>query len=169
VNGMTVIGYEPATGRELWRCRGMNHLCSPSAVYADGLVYAASGRNGPAMAIDPGGSGDGARADLAGANGVLGQSPLSGGLDLPGRPGRVHHVQDGHVASPAGQLQGDPRADSPCPRLLHLARRASSPEAGPHPPPARLPATNATGASYTSGSGQAPIGYGGHGVEIPVR
>jgi len=58
VNGMTVIGYEPATGRELWRCRGMNHLCSPSAVYAGGLVYAASGRNGPAMAIDPGGSGD---------------------------------------------------------------------------------------------------------------
>ncbi|HUT34540.1 MAG TPA: PQQ-binding-like beta-propeller repeat protein [Planctomycetota bacterium] len=58
VNGMTVVGYEPATGRELWRCRGMNHLCSPSAVYADGVVYAASGRNGPAMAIDPGGSGD---------------------------------------------------------------------------------------------------------------
>jgi len=80
VNGMTVCAYDPDTGEELWRCRGMNHLCSPSAVYADGgsqgqlgslpaagklrrlaasrLVYVASGRNGPAMAIDPGGRGD---------------------------------------------------------------------------------------------------------------
>jgi hypothetical protein len=58
VNGMTVIAYEPESGQELWRCRGMNQLCAPSAVYADGLVYAASGRNGPAMAIDPGGQGD---------------------------------------------------------------------------------------------------------------
>jgi len=57
-NGKTVAAYDPATGKELWRCRGMKHLCSPSAAFAAGLVYAASGRNGPAMAIDPSGRGD---------------------------------------------------------------------------------------------------------------
>jgi len=58
VNGRTVVAYDPDTGRELWSCRGMKEFCSPSAIFHRGLVYAASGRNGPAMAIDPSGRGD---------------------------------------------------------------------------------------------------------------
>jgi len=58
MNGTTVVAYDPDTGKELWSARGMTDIFAPSAVYADGLVYATSGRNGPTMAIDPSGSGD---------------------------------------------------------------------------------------------------------------
>jgi outer membrane protein assembly factor BamB len=58
VNARTVVSYDPETGRELWSCRGQSPNVAPSPVYADNLVWAASGRNGPAMAIDPGGQGD---------------------------------------------------------------------------------------------------------------
>ncbi|KPJ72897.1 MAG: hypothetical protein AMS14_06970 [Planctomycetes bacterium DG_20] len=58
VNGRTVVAYDPDTGRQLWSCRGMKEFCSPSAVYHGGLVYVASGRSGPAAAIDPSGRGD---------------------------------------------------------------------------------------------------------------
>lgn len=56
--GRTIVSYDPASGKELWRCRGMKPVVSPSPVCHDGLVYVASGRNGPAVAIDPGGRGD---------------------------------------------------------------------------------------------------------------
>ena len=58
VNGQTVISYDPDNGKELWSCRGMMQSATPTAVYANGLVYVGSGRNGPAMAIDPTGRGD---------------------------------------------------------------------------------------------------------------
>jgi len=58
VNGGTVVSYDPKTGKEIWRCRGMRKMCVPTAVYADGLVWVVSGRNGPIMAIDPSGKGD---------------------------------------------------------------------------------------------------------------
>ena len=58
VNAKTVVSYDPATGNELWRCRGMMDTVAPSAVAAHGLIYVASGRDGPAMAIDPSGQGD---------------------------------------------------------------------------------------------------------------
>ncbi|HUW32587.1 MAG TPA: PQQ-binding-like beta-propeller repeat protein, partial [Planctomycetota bacterium] len=58
VNGGTVVAYEPEKGKEIWTCRGMINSLTPSAVFADGLVYAVSGRNGPGVAIDPTGRGD---------------------------------------------------------------------------------------------------------------
>ena len=57
-NGQTVIAYDPADGKEIWSCRGMMPNVTPSAVFVNGLVYATSGRNGPAMAIDARGTGD---------------------------------------------------------------------------------------------------------------
>jgi outer membrane protein assembly factor BamB len=54
-----VIAYDPDNGRELWRVRGSTDLVTPTPVVYQGLVYCASGRNGPIMAIEPGGSGDG--------------------------------------------------------------------------------------------------------------
>ncbi len=58
VNGNIIVAYDPLTGKELWRCKGMMPTVVPSPVAANGLVYATSGRNGPALAIDPTGSGD---------------------------------------------------------------------------------------------------------------
>lgn len=58
VGARTVVGYAADTGEELWSCRGLSPNVVPSPVYAEGLVWASSGRNGPALAIDPGGRGD---------------------------------------------------------------------------------------------------------------
>ena len=58
VNGGRTVAYDPDSGNELWRCKGMKQMCVPSAVYAHGLLWIASGRNGPAMAIDPAGTGE---------------------------------------------------------------------------------------------------------------
>ena len=53
-----VIAYDPHDGRELWRVGGTMVLVVPTALVGDGLVYSLSGRNGPIIAIRPGGSGD---------------------------------------------------------------------------------------------------------------
>ena len=106
VNGATVLSYDPATGAELWRCAGMKQMCVPSAVYADGLVWAASGRNGPAVAIDPSGRGDVTETHVrmqVARGGPYVPSPvlLPGGLlMLPGDNGKVRVVDlDGRVVA----------------------------------------------------------------------
>jgi outer membrane protein assembly factor BamB len=106
VNGQQVISYAPADGRELWRCGGMMQVCVPSAVYAGGLVWVGSGRNGPAMAIDPSGSGDVTETHVrmqVPVGGPYVPSPLvlPGGLMmLPGDNGKVRLIAaDGHVAA----------------------------------------------------------------------
>lgn len=53
-----VVAYDPTTGEELWRVAGTTQLVTPTPVVAGGLVFCASGRNGPIMAIRPGGRGD---------------------------------------------------------------------------------------------------------------
>lgn len=51
-------GYSPETGELLWQVRGMMGWVTPSPVYADGLVFATSGKDGPLQAIRPGGQAD---------------------------------------------------------------------------------------------------------------
>ena len=59
VGGSTVRAYDPMTGAERWSCAGLSECVAPSPVAGDdGQVYATSGRNGPTLAIDPGGTGD---------------------------------------------------------------------------------------------------------------
>jgi len=58
VNGHPVVAYDAQNGNARWSCRGMMDTVAPSAVTGNGLVYVASGRNGPAQAIDPTGNGD---------------------------------------------------------------------------------------------------------------
>lgn len=58
VDANTVRSYDADTGKELWSCAGLASSVSPSPIFDHGLVLATSGRNGPTMAIDPGGSGD---------------------------------------------------------------------------------------------------------------
>ena len=53
-----VQAYDPETGRELWTVRGNTFEAIPTPVVGHGLIFAASGRGGPTLAIRPGGSGD---------------------------------------------------------------------------------------------------------------
>ena len=59
VNGQhRVQAYDPDTGRELWRCSGTTFEVIPTPVVGFGMVFCASGRAGPTLAIRPGGRGD---------------------------------------------------------------------------------------------------------------
>ena len=53
-----VVSYDPATGEELWRVDGSSRESIPMIVSGGGLLYSVSGRNGPIIAIRPGGNGD---------------------------------------------------------------------------------------------------------------
>jgi outer membrane protein assembly factor BamB len=52
--------YDPATGKDLWRCQGLgNEIYAMPVVSAAGdLVVGISGHNGPLLAVRPGGRGD---------------------------------------------------------------------------------------------------------------
>ena len=66
VNGQgRVQAYDPDTGRELWSCGGTTYEVIPTPVVGHGLLFAASGRAGPTLAIRPGGRGDVTRTHLA--------------------------------------------------------------------------------------------------------
>jgi outer membrane protein assembly factor BamB len=53
-----VVAYNPDTGAELWRCGGSTFEVIPTPVVGYGLLFCASGRAGPTLAIRPGGKGD---------------------------------------------------------------------------------------------------------------
>jgi outer membrane protein assembly factor BamB len=53
-----VVAYEPSSGRELWKARGTSIESIPMIISGGGLLYSASGRNGPLFALRPGGRGD---------------------------------------------------------------------------------------------------------------
>ncbi len=53
-----VQAYNPETGRELWTVRGNNLEVIPTPAVGFGLLFCSSGREGPTLAIRPGGSGD---------------------------------------------------------------------------------------------------------------
>jgi outer membrane protein assembly factor BamB len=54
----TVKGYDPNTGKELWTMSGPTHEVIPMIVVGKDMVFSASGRNGPTIALRPGGKGD---------------------------------------------------------------------------------------------------------------
>ncbi len=53
-----ILGVDPGNGAELWSCSGPTREVVPTLVYGHGLVYTCSGRNGPTIAIRPGGDDD---------------------------------------------------------------------------------------------------------------
>ncbi|MBI3469328.1 MAG: PQQ-like beta-propeller repeat protein [Planctomycetes bacterium] len=63
--GETVKGYDPNTGAELWSLDGPTREVVPAIVIGPDVVYSASGRNGPTLAIRPGGQGDVTATHLA--------------------------------------------------------------------------------------------------------
>ncbi|HZZ82584.1 MAG TPA: PQQ-binding-like beta-propeller repeat protein [Gemmataceae bacterium] len=54
----TVRGYDPSTGKPLWWLRGPTVEVIPAIVVGKDLLFSASGRNGPTIALRPGGAGD---------------------------------------------------------------------------------------------------------------
>jgi outer membrane protein assembly factor BamB len=59
-----IIGYEPASGKELWRVKGGGSDVAPSPIFAGGLVIA-SLANDLIMAVRPDGNGDVTKTHLA--------------------------------------------------------------------------------------------------------
>ena len=53
-----VYGYDPQSGKQLWTVSGLGFEVIPTPVVAEGLILCSSGRQGPTIAIRPGGSGD---------------------------------------------------------------------------------------------------------------
>jgi outer membrane protein assembly factor BamB len=61
----TLVAYDPMTGAEVWKCGGPTHEVIPTVIAGHGLVYCASGRSGPMLAVRPAGTGDISRTGLA--------------------------------------------------------------------------------------------------------
>jgi len=53
-----VRAFDPRTGKEYWRCRGLNPLVYCCPVFGNGIVVAMGGYYGNSLAIKAGGSGD---------------------------------------------------------------------------------------------------------------
>jgi outer membrane protein assembly factor BamB len=51
-------GYDPDSGAALWSVSGLTSWVAPSPVFGHGLIFAASGKDGPTLAVRPGGRGD---------------------------------------------------------------------------------------------------------------
>jgi outer membrane protein assembly factor BamB len=49
-------GYDPVTGAALWKVSGMTGWVTPSPVFGKGLIFATSGKDGPTVAVRPGGA-----------------------------------------------------------------------------------------------------------------
>lgn len=64
-----VRGYDPATGKELWRLGGSSKITAPTPIFTNDLIIVASGRapERPIFAIRPGASGDITAGSEAGA------------------------------------------------------------------------------------------------------
>ena len=102
-NGSGLIaGYEPDTGKELWRVTGTSREAIPTVVVGGGLLISASGRNGPTMGIRPGGRGDLTETNIAWRN-------LRGGPHVPSPlyyEGRIYIVNDTGIATCIDAMDG---------------------------------------------------------------
>jgi hypothetical protein len=55
-----IRGYDPTTGKELWRLGGSSKITAPTPIFADGVIVVASGRRpeGPIFVVKPDARGD---------------------------------------------------------------------------------------------------------------
>jgi outer membrane protein assembly factor BamB len=124
-NGSNFVrGYDPATGKELWRLGGSSKITAPTPVYSGDLIVVASGRRpeAPVFVIRAGGNGDitgtsavlwqkqqrgsymptpliyGAHLYVLNNNGVLDCYDLKSGKDVYRH--RIEHQGSGFSASP---------------------------------------------------------------------
>jgi outer membrane protein assembly factor BamB len=80
-----VRGYDPKSGRELWRLGGSSKLTAPTPIFANGLHIVASGRapERPVFAVRPGARGDVTLAAGATANTYVAWSKTGRGSYMP--------------------------------------------------------------------------------------
>src|SRR4029079_12739204 len=80
-----VRGYDPKSGRELWRLGGSSKITAPTPIFANGLHIVASGRapERPVFAVRPGARGDLTLADGATANTFVAWSKTGRGSYMP--------------------------------------------------------------------------------------
>jgi outer membrane protein assembly factor BamB len=72
-----VRGYDPASGKELWFCKGFNGRGTPVPAWGHGCLYVINGKPGDVYAVRPGGSGDVTRTRM------VWHTSRSGGRDIP--------------------------------------------------------------------------------------
>lgn len=53
-----LYGFDPKTGKEIWKCQGLNSYCYTSPLYGDGVAVGMAGYGGSALAVKLGGAGD---------------------------------------------------------------------------------------------------------------
>ncbi len=53
-----ILGFDPKTGDELWRCEGIPDYVCPSVISHKGILYALGGRTSKAIAVRSGGRGN---------------------------------------------------------------------------------------------------------------
>jgi outer membrane protein assembly factor BamB len=53
-----IFGFDPKTGKELWRCDGIEDYVCPSVISHQGVAYVIGGRTSRAIAVRAGGRGD---------------------------------------------------------------------------------------------------------------
>lgn len=102
--GGYVIAYDPTDGHELWRVQGTTEVVCPTAIFSEGLVISTSGRNGPIIAIRPGGSGDVTHSHVVWKN-------FRGGPYVPtgvAYRNRLYTVADGGLIGCHNLGNGDP-------------------------------------------------------------
>ncbi len=72
-----VTGYDPASGTQLWFCKGYNGRGEPTVTPGKNVVYLVNGKSGDVYAVEPGGSGDVTSSRMAW------HTPRKSGRDLP--------------------------------------------------------------------------------------
>ena len=72
-----VAGYDPATGKELWKCKSFAGRGEPLPAPGNGVLYVVNGLAGDMYAVKPGGSGDVTKTHM------LWHTPRRGGRDGP--------------------------------------------------------------------------------------
>jgi outer membrane protein assembly factor BamB len=80
-----IRGYDPKTGKELWRLGGSSKITAPTPIFTGELMYVASGRRpeAPLFAIRPGASGDITLEAGSQQNGAVAWSKTQRGSYMP--------------------------------------------------------------------------------------
>ncbi|MCE9606926.1 MAG: PQQ-like beta-propeller repeat protein [Planctomycetia bacterium] len=102
--GDAVIGYEPETGREIWRCKYNGYSLVPRPVVAHGFAYICTGYDTPSMfALKLGGTGDVTETHKAWT--VKKGAPLNPSPIVVGD--EIYMVSDKGIASALNAVTGD--------------------------------------------------------------
>ena len=86
---MELRSYEPATGKEIWRCAGLNPLVYTSPVHEDGMIVAMGGYHGNSIGVKVGGNGD-----ITGDGQLWQEVSHMGGIGSGVAKDRMLYVQD---------------------------------------------------------------------------